>query len=112
MKFTWDLEKEKIIGEDEDYIGNMRIGTICFDIIIREAILNFDCYVGGIGDYGYSTKVGFENYPYEEYGGFDIEKDYTKMSLEDIKQEAERLAEEFIIESHLTNEAKKELILW
>lgn len=69
MKFNWNsfteedfvnycatIENERMF--DNDFIGCVRIGDLCFDLIVREYndefVLDYDLYVGGFDDgYGY-----------------------------------------------------------
>lgn len=69
-KYVWyfdekDFEKCKTENEG-DYVGNIRVGNICFDIIQIEddASLWVDCYVGGV-DSGYGYSMDKSNYPYD-----------------------------------------------
>lgn len=67
-KFVWNFSEdtfEKCKTENAyDFVGNVRVGNICFDImqIDDDASLWIDCYVGGVDSgYGY----GEDNYPYD-----------------------------------------------
>ena len=71
-KFIWSFNEEEFEEckktVDGDYLGNIRVGDMCFDIMQREdddACLWIDCYVGGVDTgYGYS-----KDYPYDYVSG-------------------------------------------
>lgn len=79
MKLVWYLKKEEyekfqkeqqnFDGSDNgerEYIGSVRTGELCFDILSCGDKLFFDLYVGGVNTgYGYSYKPEFQNYPYD-----------------------------------------------
>ena len=87
FKYVWDFN-EKDFEEckrknDLDYVGNIRVGDLCFDIIQLEdedSTLWIDCYVGGIDSgYGY----GKDNYPYDyvcEVGTSMVRNEYKNLS--------------------------------
>ena len=88
MKFNWyftkeDFEKCKKKNAG-DYVGNIRTGNLCFDIIQVEDEANMwiDCYVGGVDSgYGY----GKDDYPYDYATnvGINIEKsEYTSYTYD------------------------------
>ena len=67
-KFVWDFSEdtfERCKTENAyDFVGNVRVGNICFDImqLDDDASLWVDCYVGGVDSgYGY----GEDMYPYD-----------------------------------------------
>lgn len=73
MKFKWNIADEhrwdrykKEQGEEEsdsgNYIGSVRAGDLCFDILEWGNHLWFDLYVGGV-DTGYG--YGADGYPYD-----------------------------------------------
>lgn len=89
--FVWDFNKENFekcktekIG---DYVGNIRVGNICFDIIQivdEDVTLWIDCYVGGV-DTGYGYSLNKDNYPYDyayEVGTSMNIDEYEKLSYE------------------------------
>lgn len=81
--FKWDFTegtyercKTENIG---DYVGNVRTGNVCFDIIQIEddGSLWIDCYVGGVDTgYGYSMTSGNYPYDYASEVGMSIERDW------------------------------------
>lgn len=131
-KFVWDFSEEifeKCKVENEmDYVGNIRVGNICFDIIQIEdedGTLWIDCYVGGVDSgYGYSTK--FDNYPYDYVCdvGMSINRDeYKNLSYEQFVNIIEKELTESInnkskyvadneIEVNLIDKAKEDLNIW
>lgn len=80
MKFNWKgFTEEDFVNYcatiennqmfDNDFVGRVTVGDLCFDFIVREdndeIVLDYDWYIGGIDDgYGY----GKDNYPYTEGG--------------------------------------------
>lgn len=130
MKFNWDgfteedfanycaiIENEKMF--DNDFVGCIRIGDLCFDLIIREYndefVLDYDLYVGGIDDgYGY----GKENYPYTEGGGGSFEDSLISMRYNDFVKQAEEAFTDYIYNSNysakynLVDKANEPLHTW
>ena len=116
MKFNWDgfteedfvkycatIENEKMF--DNEFIGCVRIGDLCFDLMIREYndefVLDYDLYVGGIDDgYGY----GNENSPYTEGGGGSFEDSLISMSYNDFVKQAEEAFTDYIYHSNYSAE--------
>lgn len=85
---------------DLDYIGAVRVGELCFDLVVREAndegtamFLTYDLYVGGV-DTGYGYKK--DGYPYDYADGKDFADTCTSMSYEDFKKMCEKEFTEFI----------------
>ena len=78
-------------------VGSVRVGDICFDLVLRDygddgLTLTYDTYVGGIDDgYGY----GIEHYPYTYAdGGFlSLSAD---VAYKDFKEAAEEELTNFI----------------
>ena len=116
MKFNWDgfieedfanycatIENEKMF--DNDSVGCIRIGDLCFDLVLREYnnefVLDYDLYVGGVDDgYGY----GKDNYPYTEGGGGTFEDSLISMSYDDFVKQAEEAFTDYIYHSNYSAE--------
>ena len=90
---------------DNDFVGCVRIGDLCFDLVLREYnnefVLDYDLYVGGIDD-GYA--YGKENYPYTEGGGGTFEDSLISMSYEDFVKQAEEAFTDYIYHSNYSAE--------
>lgn len=115
MKFKWNLQPEfaKYKAEqhtykDEEgggeYLGSVRTGNLCFDIIDWGNHLWFDLYVGGVDTgYGYGT----DKYPYDycDVASFPWYDDLTNVSGEDFKKELGEYIEEHInaMEGYVTD---------
>lgn len=123
---------------DGDYIGNCRIGDLCFDLITHltdredELLLTFDLYVGGVDTgYGYSAKElviagkyqtesdvpAAKQYPYDYADGEAFDDSCTYMMYEDFKAMAEERFAKFIAqskysESNLLMKAREPLHIW
>lgn len=80
MKFKWNIADEhgwdrykKEQGEEEsdsgNYIGSVRAGDLCFDILEWGNHLWFDLYVGGV-DTGYGYGAGGYPYDFCDFLGF------------------------------------------
>lgn len=95
-----------------DGIGWVRVGELCFDLLLRFAdnnnpdsdlVLTFDCYAGGVvcseqyGPYAYSDDE--PDYPYEDIGGDDFPTDCTEYTYEEFQRVAEEAFRKFIINS-------------
>lgn len=115
MKFKWDLQPEfqryKVNQHtytneegDGEYVGSVRVGNLCFDIIDWGNHLWFDLYVGGV-DTGYG--YGADKYPYDycDVASFSWNDDLTNVSDEDFKKELEEYIEEHInaMEGYVTD---------
>lgn len=137
MKFKWNLQPEfarykedqKTYALDEneegsgEYIGCVRVGNLCYDIIDWGDHLWFDLYVGGV-DTGYG--YGADDYPYDycDLAGFKWDDDLADVSDEDFKKELESFIEEHIntfegyvtdagaIQVNLIEKANEELREW
>lgn len=133
MKFDWseftevgffnygEKMKDEVEYGDE-YVGCVRIGDLCFDLLIRlddngNKIFTYDLYVGGVDTgYGYSNPNKFnkelynpeDDYPYDYVGGLDFSSTCTNMSYDNFKLYAEAEFEHFI---KVENEAYKEASL-
>lgn len=130
MKFNWEgfteedfvnycatIENNKMF--DNDYVGCVTVGVLCFDFIVMEyndeLVLNYDLYIGGIDDgYGY----GKDNYPYTEGGGGRFENSLIFMSYNNFVKQAEELLTDYIYNSNystkynLIERANEPLHVW
>lgn len=76
-------------------VGSVRVGDICFDLVLRDygddgLTLTYDTYVGGIDDgYGY----GIAHYPYTFADGGSLS---VLPSYGDFKSSAEKVFTEYI----------------
>lgn len=88
MKFDWSglteidfvnycAKMENDMCTEDEYIGCVRVGELCFDILVQSVgydedqkqVLIFDIYVGGV-DTGYGESRIEPGYPYDyAYGG-------------------------------------------
>jgi len=106
MKFKWNLQPEfqrykenqhtyTTESESGEYVGSVRVGNLCFDIINWGNHLWFDLYVGGV-DTGYG--YGADDYPYDycDVASFAWNDDLTDISDDDFKMELEKYIEEHI----------------
>lgn len=104
MEFKWDLiepdfsmYKENQCTHDansgnKEYLGSVRIGNLCFDIINYGNHLWFDLYVGGV-DTGYG--YGADKYPYDycDAISFPWYEDLTIMTDNEFKERVEKFIE-------------------
>lgn len=113
-KFNWDgfteddykVLKDNITNMYDEYCGNVRVGTLCFDLVVRDNELQYDLYIYGTTP-GYAYAMDGTPYDCWDGGGLPIGSSY-----EGFKQIAET---EFIkdIESlNCIEEAEKPLKLW
>lgn len=118
MKFKWDLQPEftrykenqrnyKVNESEEgsgEYIGCVRFGNLCYDIIDWGDHLWFDLYVGGVNT-GYGYGVDDYAYDYCDTAGFKWCDDLTDGSDDDFKRELESYIEEHIgaVEGYVTD---------
>ena len=129
MVFNWNDFKEEnfnvaceeLKGSDfnEVFIGAVRVGDLCFDILTREynekLYLDYDLYVGGVDTgYGYA-----DDYPYDYCSGGSFAVACADMSYEEFKAYAENIMKECIekenaIYEHtsLIDKANEELNIW
>lgn len=129
MKFNWDgFNKESfdvacaIIKENdgyENFIGAVRVGDLCFDILTREynnkLYLDYDLYIGGVDTgYGYA-----DDYPYDYYGGGSFDESCIDMKYDEFVSYAEKTMKEFIeneesayTHASLIEKANDELNMW
>ena len=94
----YDYEDQDGSGEGE-YIGSVRVGNLCFDILSWGNHLWFDLYVGGVDSgYGYSDKENFKDYPYDyaDEISFRWDKDVSDTSLEEFQKELSDYIENLI----------------
>ncbi len=130
MKFDWTNFTEidfadycakaenNMIGDDE-YVGAVRVGNLCFDLMVRanendELYLSYDLYVGGV-DSGYGYTVS--DYPYDYAEGGDFENTMISMTYEEFQKYAEGKFEEFIMTwpyeaASLIEKANEPLNIW
>lgn len=106
FNFVWNFNKEdfeKCKKQNAgDYVGNVRVGDICFDILQIEYddSLWIDPYVGGV-DTGYG--YGKDNYPYDyviEIGTSMERDEYENLTYEQFVEE---------IETHLTDNINRKI---
>lgn len=115
MKFKWNLQPEfqrykenqhtyTKESESGEYLGCVRVGNLCFDIVDWGNHLWFDLYVGGV-DTGYG--YGADKYPYDycDAAGFAWNNDLTNVSDDDFKKELEEYIEEHVnaMEGYVTD---------
>lgn len=115
MKFKWKLlpeferykRNQKKYEQDSgsgEFVGFVRVGNLCFDILDWGNHLWFDLYVGGV-DTGYG--YGVDNYPYDycDVASFTWKDNLTDVSNDDFKKELEEYIEEHInaIEGYITD---------
>ena len=121
------------IEYDNEYVGCVRVGDLCFDLLIRlnenvDQVLTYDLYVGGVDTgYGYSNPNKFntdiyreeDNYPYDYVCGLDFPRTCTSMSYDYFKAYARAEFEHFIKvederykEASLIDKANEPLRIW
>ena len=127
MEFYWDLTEDKFYSiqkEDyvQDFIGCIRVGDICFDIVERspddwekeECFLMYDLYVGGVNN-GYSYSSIDEGYPYDDRDGGTFDDKVYHMTYEEFKKYAEKVLSDFIDncdDEEVKTKAKMPLHIW
>lgn len=102
MRFKWNLQQPEfsrykkeqheydvISDSNGEYLGSVRCGDLCFDIINWGDHLWFDLYVGGV-DTGYG--YGADDYPYDycDIASFSWYEDLTNISNDVFKYEIEQ----------------------
>lgn len=108
MKFDWTnfteidftdycSKAENGLMYEDEYVGCVRVGNLCFDLMIRDndgkLYLSYDLYVGGVDSgYGYTTS----DYPYDYAEGGNFEDTMISMSYEEFQKYAEEKFELFI----------------
>jgi len=134
MKFNWNElternytnDKEKLRELVDNYIGFIRIGEICVDVLIKyyydgydddvfELAYSYDFYVAN-EDTGYGYK-GDTQMPYDYVDGTDLFD--LSLSYDEFVKESERLIKEFIESNDrkghsysLVEKANKPLLIW
>lgn len=136
MKFDWTnftevdftdycakTENDILIATD-DYVGCVRVGNLCFDLLIRfddnnKSYLSYDLYVGGVDSgYGYSSRNDkTEEYPYDYADGGMFEDRMIWMTYEEFQKYAEYEFEKYInthnySEASLVDKANEPLNIW
>lgn len=148
MKFDWNeftkidfanycAKAENNMLAADDYVGCVRVGNLCFDLLVRfdeneKLWLSYDMYVGGVDTgYGYADLVNAERlytnqnpilpknptYPYDYAEGGEFDGTMIWMAYEDFQKYAEAKFEEFITtwpykEASLIEKANEPLNIW
>ena len=130
MKFDWTnftkidftdycaKVENSMIGYD-DYVGCVRVGNLCFDLIVfydenGKQFLAYDLYVGGVDSgYGYTAS----DYPYDYAEGGNFEDTMISMTYEEFQKYAEEKFELFITmwpyeAASLIEKANEPLNIW
>lgn len=97
MEFNWyftEYDYNKYIEENTyDYLGCVRIGDICIDLLNREdGVIDYDFYVAH-EDTGYGYKNDILPYDYADGGGINVNCD---MSYEEFVYKAMEVFENYI----------------
>lgn len=95
---------ENAMMAQDDYVGCVRVGNLCFDLIARmddnceKWCLTYDLYVGGVDTgYGYSNRNSeFPDYPYDYADGGDFEDGMIGITYEEFQKHAEAEMEKII----------------
>lgn len=118
------VENEQLLADD--YVGCVRVGDLCFDLVLRcyepvddraQLFLTYDLYVGGI-DNGYGVSRLDHEYPYDFAEGDDFNDTCISMTYEDFKTVAEKSFTKYLencayTESHsLVSKAEQPLHIW
>ena len=131
MKFDWTnftendftdycAKAENFILDPDDYVGCVRVGNLCFDLMVRcneddKWWLSYDLYVGEVDTgYGYSDK---NNCPYDYAEGGDFEDTMISMTYEEFQKYAEVEFEKYITTwpyeaASLVEKANEPLNIW
>lgn len=113
-KFNWDGFTEddyKVLKDNimyDGYYGNIRVGTLCFEVVVRDNELQYDLYAYGTAPgYAYAT----DGTPYDCWDGGVLP---IGLSYEEFKQIAEAEFIKFIESSgrDCIEKAKEPLKLW
>ena len=130
MKYKFDMQNGKLVADD--WVGNVRIGELCCDLVLREytegeLTLTYDVYVGGVDSgYGYSTREAMatgkykdkyevpdeEQYPYDYADGGDFDDSCVSLSYTHLKKMAEAKIADFIRLNNLQEKANAPLHKW
>lgn len=143
MKFNWDdfteedfvnycsqIENNMLYADE--YVGAVRTGEICCDLVLREfetnvLTLTYDVYVGGEDTgYGYSARDALctgkynsksevpddELYPYDYVDGDSFQDSCVSMTYDNFQQMAEEKITDFLTKNNLLNKANMELHKW
>lgn len=132
MKFNWNdftendfvnycAKMENDMYFADDYVGAVRVGDLCFDLVLRlydeseGLVLTYDLYVGGVDSgYGY----GKNDYPYDYAEGDDFKDSCISMTYDDFKEMAEESFTRYIENCkwyaavNLVDKANEELNIW
>lgn len=133
MKFDWSKFTQNDFADyctkmkndllyADDYIGAVRVGDLCFDLVLRtydegkSLVLTYDLYVGGVDSgYGYSK---IDDYPYDYAEGDDFQDTCISMTYDDFKELAEASFIYYITNNkwysavNLVEKANEELHVW
>ena len=130
MKFDWTnftrvdftdycAKVENDMLAADEYVGCVRVGNLCFDLLVRfdednKWWLSYDLYVGGVDTgYGYAES----NYPYDYADGGNFEDTMISMTYEEFQKYAEEKFELFITmwpyeAASLVEKANEPLNIW
>ena len=134
LKFKWNLQKEFEVYKKEqhthtkgdgsgEYVGSVRTGALCFDIINWGNHLYFDLYVGGV-DTGYGHGANNVPYDYCDVAGFPCYTDLSNVSNEEFMKNIETFITKHLAEHseyttdvknihvNLLDKAKETLVEW
>jgi hypothetical protein len=114
MKFDWSglteidfvnycAKMENDMCLEDDFIGCIRVGELCFDILVQRVgydahqkqVLIYDLYVGGV-DTGYGESRIEPGYPYDYADGGCFNSTLIYMTYEDFQKHVEEELETFI----------------
>lgn len=130
MKFDWTnftkndftdycAKAENNMFVADDYTGCVRVGALCFDLVVRfdendKWWLSYDLYVGGVNT-GYAYTAS--GYPYDYAEGGDFEDTMISMTYEEFQNYAKAAFEKFITtwpykEASLIEKANEPLNIW
>ena len=152
MKFDWTeltaidftnycAKVENNMFEADEYVGCVRVGELCFDILLQNVgygegeklVMVYDLYVGGVDTgYGYSDTVRAQKmyngesyddteknptFPYDYAEGGSFEDSMISWNYDDFKKHAEAEFEKFIKtwkypHASLLDKANEPLHIW
>ena len=112
MKFDWSgftaddfvdycARMENSMEYADNYIGNVRVGELCFDLVLRDyegngtLVLTYDLYVGGV-DSGYGYSRIDEGYPYDYAEGSDFDDTCISIPYDEFQKIAETAFRNYI----------------